>query len=207
MELQIRDNGTRVTDEMHDLVNRKLEMVDKLVNNVVEAQLELRTENPRSGISETTAQVTIRTRRHVLRAEVRDTEPAKAIAEAMDKLVTQARKVNDKRARNRRRTTGVSEVFANSVPPLAEDQLETSSPLPGDDEVLAEDGFENEQDVIEDRVVRIKRFHMKPMQIDEAIDQLELVGHDFFLFLNADEDQLNVLYRRRDGDYGLLLPS
>ena len=207
MELHIRANGTRVTEEMREVIDRKMERIDKLVSHVVEAQLELRTEKPLSGINETTAQLTIRTRRHVLRAEVRDAEPAKAIVEAIDKLVTQARKVNDKRASNRRRSIGVSEAFATSAPTFVDAQLDSLVSILGDYGGSTENGPENEEHVVEDRVVRIKRFPMKPMQIDEAIDQLELVGHDFFLFLNADEEQLNVLYRRRDGDYGLLLPS
>ena len=55
--------------------------------------------------------------------------------------------------------------------------------------------------------MRTKRFSMKPMNVEEAIDQMELVGHDFFFFQNADDDSLSVLYRRRDGSYGILAPE
>ena len=75
-------------------------------------------------------------------------------------------------------------------------------PLPDvavDDELDADDE--------ESLIVRTKRFTMKPMHVEEAIDQMELVGHAFFLFHNADEDGLNVVYRRRDGSYGLLAPD
>jgi putative sigma-54 modulation protein len=54
------------------------------------------------------------------------------------------------------------------------------------------------------RVVRVKRFLMKPMDVEEASMQMELLGHDFFVFTNADTNQVNVLYRRRNGDYGLI---
>jgi putative sigma-54 modulation protein len=57
------------------------------------------------------------------------------------------------------------------------------------------------------RIVRTKRFTVRPMSADEAIEQMELLGHDFFLFYNSDDDQMNVLYRRRDGNYGLLQPE
>ncbi len=57
------------------------------------------------------------------------------------------------------------------------------------------------------QVVKVKRFAMKPMSVDEAADQLELLGHDFFLFRNADTEQLNLLYKRRDGNYGLIEPD
>ena len=56
-------------------------------------------------------------------------------------------------------------------------------------------------------VVRVKKFSVKPMGIEDAITQMELLGHDFFLFLNEDNDAMNVLYRRQDGSYGLLQPD
>jgi putative sigma-54 modulation protein len=55
-------------------------------------------------------------------------------------------------------------------------------------------------------LVRTKRFGVKPMDVEEAIEQMELLGHDFFLFHYADEDIPSVVYRRRDGAYGLLIP-
>lgn len=57
------------------------------------------------------------------------------------------------------------------------------------------------------RVVRVKRFPLKPQTVDEAVLQMDLLGHDFFVFHNAETMQINVVYRRRDGDYGLLEPD
>ncbi|MHB0885335.1 MAG: ribosome hibernation-promoting factor, HPF/YfiA family [Bacillota bacterium] len=57
------------------------------------------------------------------------------------------------------------------------------------------------------RVVRTKRFTVKPMAVDEAIMQMNLVGHDFFVFANAETEKVNVVYRRRYGDYGLIEPD
>jgi putative sigma-54 modulation protein len=57
------------------------------------------------------------------------------------------------------------------------------------------------------KVVKVKRFAVKPMPPAEAIDQMELLGHDFFLFFNAESNELNLLYRRHDGDYGLIEPE
>jgi len=59
----------------------------------------------------------------------------------------------------------------------------------------------------EPRIVRTKRFSMLPMTPDEAVEQMELLGHDFFIFFNTEGDGINVLYRRKDGDYGLLQPE
>jgi putative sigma-54 modulation protein len=59
----------------------------------------------------------------------------------------------------------------------------------------------------EEHVVKTKRFNMKPMPVEEAILQMNLLGHDFFVFSNADTEQVSVLYKRKDGDYGLLEPA
>ncbi len=59
----------------------------------------------------------------------------------------------------------------------------------------------------ERKVVRVKRFSIKPMDVDEAILQMELLGHSFYVFENADDGQINVLYQRKDGNYGLITPE
>ncbi len=57
------------------------------------------------------------------------------------------------------------------------------------------------------RIVKVKTFPVSPMSEEEAIEQMELLGHDFFVFLNAEDGQINVLYRRKDGNYGLIKPE
>lgn len=66
---------------------------------------------------------------------------------------------------------------------------------------------EEASDEVEPTLVRSKRFNIKPMNPEEAAAQMELVGHDFFVFRNAETNQVNVIYRRRDGDYGLIEPE
>jgi putative sigma-54 modulation protein len=74
---------------------------------------------------------------------------------------------------------------------------------------LARGGFKEEIEPAPPprKVVRVKRFAVKPMSVAEAVDQMELLGHDFFLFFNADSEKLNLLYRRKDGNYGLIEPE
>jgi len=191
MDLQIRTHGTRISDGLQEFIDRRMSKLDRIVEHVVEAHLELRTEELRTGRELTTAQLTLRTGRHVLRAEERDAEAAKAIDAAIDTLITQVRKYSDKRAARKRRSQRVA-----SDGMLSPSGVDLAAPL----------GIESDDDDVSP-VVRTKRFQMKPMIVEEAIDQMELIGHEFFLFQNADEDQLNVLYRRRDGTYGLLAPA
>lgn len=64
-----------------------------------------------------------------------------------------------------------------------------------------------EPEEIQPEVVRIKRFALKPMSVEEAITQMDLLGHDFFVFSNADTNEVNVVYKRKDGGYGLIEPD
>ncbi len=68
-------------------------------------------------------------------------------------------------------------------------------------------GLPREEEDDELHVVRTKRFAVKPMPVEEAVLQMNLLGHDFFVFANADTDEVNVVYRRKDGNYGLIEPS
>lgn len=205
MDLQIRSNGTKVTDGMREFIDRRMSKLDRFVDKVVDAQLELRTETPRTGLPETTAQLTLHTGKHIIRAEERDADPAKAIDAAIDKLIVQVRKFNDKR-KTRRRRAGEHPMTAmvTDEETAALDVDGIDLPESGNGAVRDVDDAEDQEDEIP---LRVKRFSIKPMVVDEAIDQMELLGHDFFLFQNADEDQMNVVYKRRDGAYGLLSPE
>lgn len=196
VDLQIRTNGTKITEGMREFIDRRMEKLDRLAEHVVDAHLELRTEETRTGSQMTTAQITLHTGRHVLRAEERDAEPARAVDAVIDKLITQVRKFNDKKVSRRKRGAVHADQMDDLVPSLALDQ-----------DAFTANGAADRDDDEGGVVVRIKRFAMKPMLVDEAIDQMDLVGHDFFLFRNVDENELNVLYRRRDGSFGLLAPG
>ena len=64
-----------------------------------------------------------------------------------------------------------------------------------------------EEETASGKIVRTKRFPISPMSDEEAIEQMELLGHDFYVFYNVDDNRVNVVYRRADGDYGLLQPE
>ncbi|MDN5347770.1 MAG: putative sigma-54 modulation protein [Clostridia bacterium] len=71
--------------------------------------------------------------------------------------------------------------------------------------VTAQPGEENQD--LEPRIVRVKRFPLKPMSLEEAILQMNLLGHSFFIFTNAETEEVNLIYRRKDGNYGLIEPE
>lgn len=191
MELQIRTNGTKVTEGMREFIDERMAKVDRLVDKVTDAQLELRTD-----AEITTAQITLKTGRQLIRAEAEAAEPARAIDIAIDRLITQVRKVSDKR-KTRRKRAGRPE-FEMPAAQASE---------PGQDGALDADMDVVGQLADEDLVARTKRFQMEPMDVEMAIEQMELIGHDFFFFKNEEDETFSVLYRRRDGTYGILSPE
>lgn len=186
MELNIRTNGVKVSDGLKEFIDKRVSKLDRLADRVVDAQLELKSETTRTGAETATAQITLQTGKHVLRAEAEAPEIAKAIDMAIDKLVSQVRKFNSRKSRR-------------GAKPL----YEIMDPAP-----FAEE--EQEDEAMEERlgqIARTKTFQMDPMGVETAIEQMELVGHDFFFFKNEEDHTFTVLYRRKDGSYGLLSPD
>ena len=194
MELQIRGRGIPVTDEIRQFADKRTARLDRLIDPVIDAKLELRADNNRVGPPSTTAQLTIQTGRRLLRAEERDPEPLAAIDRAIDKLDRQIRRFHERRTGSKTRQ---AETIRTPAMPPEPDLLDELDEL---DEESGEPG-------VRQGLVRTKRFLLKPMDVDEAIEQMELLGHDFYLFHNAVENNLSVVYRRRDGAYGLLVPD
>jgi putative sigma-54 modulation protein len=185
----------KVTNGMREFIDRRMSKLDRLADRVTDATLELRSDKTRTGAEIATAQLTLRTGKHVLRAEAEDAEVARAVDIAIDKLIRQVRKYNDKRTTRRKSTAPVSEL----VEPAPVEAM-----LPEDFEF---DDTDRKNKELAAQVARTKVFQMDPMGVETAIEQMELIGHDFFFFKNADDEKFSVLYRRRDGSYGLLSPE
>lgn len=187
MEIQVRGNGISVDNDLLMYVNRRASRLDRLVDRIIDAKLELRHLKHRAEPDSVSAQITIRSGRDVLRAEEQAVEATVAIDQAFIKLERQVERVHAKR----RRRKGPGQ-------PTIRGTQEAEA-------VAGLDQIEDDDDSV-GILVRTKRFGMKPMDVDEAIEQMELLGHDFFLFHYSDEDIPSVVYRRRDGAYGLLIP-
>jgi putative sigma-54 modulation protein len=180
MELIIKGKNVEVTDRLRDYVEKKVGKLDRYLPSINEAWVELSTEETRSAQDRQVCQMTVRANGTILRAEERSDDIFSSIDTVLDKMYRQIARYKGKR-QNRWR----------SAPTMPE-------PLPIEVEEEGEDLSS---------IVRVKRFAMAPMLPEEAVEQMELLGHDFFVFYNADEGRINVLYRRKDGDYGLLQPE
>lgn len=186
MELLIHGKNMDLTDRLKDYVEKKTSRLDRYMPNLSEARVDLSAENTRSAVESQVAQITIRDDRGtILRAEERSNDMFAAVDAVVDKLYRQIKRYRGKR-QQRWRSGGIKNEFLGE-------------PLPLEEELLEEEA--------DHAIVRYKRFAMHPMSPEEAIDQLELLGHDFFVFFNSEEEAINVLYKRRDNNYGLLQPE
>ena len=178
MRLQVKGKNVEVSDSLEDYARQKLGKLEKHLNDASRLELELQVERNPSISENQVAEATIWTKGPVLRARESSTDMKASIDLLVEKLERQARRYRDKRRRG---------------PGRNHDQ-----PLAGRPVVA-----EEESPVI----VKTKQFAVKPMSPEEAVLQLELVGHDFFVFLNGETNDVNVVYRRRDGNYGLIEPQ
>lgn len=178
MELVITGRNMEISDGMREYIEKKAGRLDRYLRGIDEASLELTRESAKSADDRHIAQLTVRVRGTILRAEERSADVFTAFDAVLDKMYRQIIRYKTRRRDKQR----VQE--EDLMPPIEEYDEEAPR-----------------------RIVRTKRFQVLPMDEEEAAEQMELLGHDFFLFLNGNTGELNVLYRRRNGDYGLIEPE
>lgn len=180
MDLTITGKNMEISDRVREYVEKKAGKLDRYLSVIDDASLELTRESAKSAEDRHIAQLTVRTRGTILRAEERAADVFTAFDAVLDKMYRQIM-----RYKTRRRGRGrVQEEELMPPPPIEEYEEEPPR-----------------------QIVRTKRFVVLPMDEEEAAMQMELLGHDFFLFLNPETGELNIIYRRRDGNYGLIEPE
>jgi putative sigma-54 modulation protein len=188
MKLVIQGKNIEITDAIHEYVHQKIEKaVNHFQNLTTEVDVHLSVaRNPRINPKQT-AEVTIYANGAVVRAEESSENLYASIDLVANKIARQLRKYKEKRHEKTHAPVKTSEVIPQEtvVPSLVD--TERTPTLPTD-------------------VVRMKYFAMPPMTIEQALEQLELVDHDFFMFRNTETDEINVIYERNHGGYGVIQP-
>jgi putative sigma-54 modulation protein len=179
MKFNIRGQNIEVTEALRDYVEKKLSRLERYFEAPPNSDVNV-TLNVVKGLQ--TVEVTIPLPGVVLRAEEKHEDMYASVDLVVDKLERQIRKYKTKVNRKIRMESGIRNLF----------KVDTSYSNE------AEDEFE---------LVRTKRFTLKPMDVEEAILQMNMVGHNFFVFANSDTEQVNVVYKRNDGKYGLIEPA
>jgi putative sigma-54 modulation protein len=193
MQLQVSGRNLDVTEPIREYAARKLARIERHLTEDTRVDLELAVERNRSISANQYAELTVWTRGPVLRAHESADDMYAAIDLAIDKLDRQVRRYRERRRHWR---------------PHHQRGAEALRPLSAADEAEAVEAGANgsEPELPIPTVVKTKRFNMKPMHPDEAALQLELVGHEFYVFLNAESDAVAVIYHRRDGNLGVIEP-
>src|SRR3954463_1945193 len=179
MRLQVKGKNVEVSDSIRRYAEEKLSKLDRQLHALTQVELDLGVERTPS-ISETqVAEATVWTKGPTLRAREASTDMKASIDQLTDKLLRQVEHYRAKRSRKH--------VRDNGIPPGGSMSMSDDESAP--------------------QIVKTKQFAVKPMSAEEAALQLELVGHDFFVFRSDESGEINVLYRRNDGGYGLIEPS
>jgi len=181
MNIIVKGRHMAVTDPIRSYAEEKIGKVSKILDgDHISAEVEVYVEKNPSIEKNQVAEVTVYTKGPVIRAKETDTDMYAAIDLVSEKLERQFRKYHGK-----------------MVDRHSGKRAHVSKPVPLE-EILVP--------AHEQVIVKTKPLEVKPMSAEEAILQMELLGHDFFVFMSAETDTFVVLYRRHDGDYGLLEP-
>ena len=198
MDIVVKGRGTEVSEKFRQHAADKLTKVERLDHRIFRLEVEVCAEhNPRLSSVKDRVEVTCLSKGPVIRAEAASTDPYVALDLALDKLESRLRRAADKRRVHHGLRTPDSihspTAHANGSMPVATDE-------PGADA----DGSAADDEEAAGVVVREKVFEGAPMTLDEALFQMELVGHDFFLFTDSGSGLASVVYRRKGYDYGVI---
>jgi len=173
----------RLTDNTREYVEKKAAKLERYLQEIDEVRVELsHAKSARSIQDRQVAQITVHGKGFILRSEERADDIHAAFDAALDKIQRQVDRYKGKHYHGRGDGRSAAEVVEEELPV---DETGELLPLIG----------------------RRKTFIVLPMTEDEAVEQMRLLGHDnFFVFFNADQNSIQVLYRRRDGTYGLIQP-
>lgn len=178
MKMIIKGRHMDVTPAIREYAEEKIGRIAKVLDSMImSAEVELFTERNPSIEKGQVAEVTVYTKGHVIRAKEAAPDMYAAIDLVSDKLERQVKKFKTK---------------------IVDRHRMAPAPVPAEPI--------GEEEVPEPAIVKTKVVEVKPMSPEEAILQLELLGHDFFVFSSAETEEISVLYRRNDGDYGLIEP-
>lgn len=180
MELMVVGKNFEITQSIRDYLAKKIKKLTRHLPDIDEAKVEIHEEKTKSPEHRVSVQITIKSRGTLLRSEERSANAHTAIDAVIDVL---GRRIERYKAKFEKKGRGANS--ARHIPAVSENVT-------------------SRKDSFTPELVRIKRFTVKSMTVEDATEQMELLSHDFFLFVNGESGELNLIYRRKDGNYGLI---
>jgi len=206
MDTNIIGVGVGISDRFRDVAEEKAQRVENLAPRAQRLDIKVTHRAYRNGrVEDETVELTLVGRGPVVRAEASDPDKFAALDVAVDKLTEQLRRAKGKRvdartsARGAHFEKGSGSLAGIDVQPASVDTL--TAVRTGNIPVVSEEEQEEEYTPV---VIRTKEFAPEWMTVEDAVDRMELVGHDFFLFIDARSDHPSVVYRRKGWDYGVI---
>lgn len=189
MEIKIHGRNVDITERIRSYVGRKFERLSRHLPQMMDATVEIKRTGSRSGKDRIVVQLTLVVKGQVLRAQRRGSTVSEAVDTAVDVMDRQIRRYKGRRYRSHQDRKSLRNLSDGLV-----SESEVEPPAPDDMEEMPI------------KVVRRKRFPMVRMTVDDAIAEMELLHHSFYLFRSVETGSYSVVYRREDGDYGLIEP-
>jgi putative sigma-54 modulation protein len=185
--IEIYGRNMEVTERIHEYVIKKVGKLDRYLPGIEEARVDLSyVKSARSAADRQVAQITVRGKGFILRSEERADDIFAALDTALERVQRRIERFKGKHYRGRGDGKSAAELAEPVVEAVEEDETGELGPV----------------------IARRKRFVLVPMDEGEALEQMALLGHEnFFVFYNANSNVVNVLYRRRDGTFGLIEPE
>ena len=199
MDISIHGDGIKISDGLDQYTRSRVDKLDRYLPNIAHVGVELAIIRTHRGADIAIAQITVQhARGAILRAEERlDIENRDTIRYAINKAVDKLHRQIDRfKSKRKSKNQKVRDKYRATLAELnaAEDIPDYAMPAAGEAEAQTE-------------ILRRKQVELIPMNEAEAIEQLELLDHNFYMFMNAESTQVNVLYRRDNGGYGILVPQ
>lgn len=182
MEIEVLFKNLQADDDVKHYAEKKLGKLNKYLTSINNIKVELTEEKSRSRQHDFSAQVTLNINGFLIRGEHKDENIKAAIDEVAGIVERQV-------IRYKKRYE------------VAKGRPAETIRVPADVDISKSDRADGAE------IIKTKRFLIKPMTVEQAIDQMEFIGHDFFIFASIEDKSVNVLYRRKDGKYGLILPE
>ena len=179
MRLQVKGKNVEISESIRRYAEEKMRKLDRQLHELTQVELELSVEKNPSIAANQVAEATVWTKGPTLRVTEASTDMKASIDQLTEKLLRQVEHYRGKRRGRQIRGNGTPPGGSMSIP----------------------------EEETHPQIVKTKQFTVKPMSAEEAALQLDLVGHDFFVFRSDESDEINVIYRRKDGGYGLIEPS
>ncbi len=196
MDISLHGDGIKITEALEQYTRSKIDRLDRYLPNIAHVGVELAIIRTHRGADLAIAQITMQhSRGAILRAEEKlDIENRDTIRFAINKAVDKLHRQIDRfKSKRKSKNQKVRDRYRATVA-----EIDMAEELPD---------FREAEETPQTEIFRRKLVEMIPMNEDEAIEQLELLDHNFYMFMNADSDEINVLYRRNNGGYGILVPQ